>query len=81
MPYKAVPGQTFYTLIMIYEIIIEKSIHLNYISQDLNFFSLCNTKMSNLTNKRNAIKVLNVYQVLADITEQELNVVMFLLCF
>ena len=37
--------------------------------------------MSNLTNKRNANKISNVYQVLADITEQELNVVIFLLCF
>ena len=29
--------------------------------------------MSDLTNKQNAITILNVYQILADITEKELN--------
>ena len=34
--------------------------------------------MSNLTNKGNAIKILNVFQVLANITEKELDMIMFL---
>ena len=34
--------------------------------------------MSNLTNKQNAIKILNVYLILADIIEKELNMIMFL---
>ena len=34
--------------------------------------------MSNLGNKQNAIKILSVYQILANITETRLNMIMFL---